>query len=176
MQRKLLLLGLLRLQEMHGYQLNEVIDAHLGSTINLTKPTAYNLLRKMTEDGWISCREEKEGNRPTRSVYAITPKGETAFQMLLRECLADYEPAEFRSDISLAFLDALPLPEVSALLQQRRTAIEKLLQPFLDTDNEHHAGGFYLITEHRKRHLQAELQWVDEIIAHLTGMAVKNDT
>jgi DNA-binding PadR family transcriptional regulator len=172
MNKKLLLLGLLRLQEMHGYQLNEVIDAHLGSSVYLTKPTAYNLLQKMTDDGWISCKEEREGNRPTRSVYAITPEGETVFQSLLRESLAEYEPAEFKSDISLIFLDALPPSEAAALLQQRREAVEVLLKPILEADDGHHSGGFGLVVEHQKRYLQAELQWLDEIIAHLSGMGM----
>jgi DNA-binding PadR family transcriptional regulator len=111
MERKLLLLGLLRSQEMSGYQLNELIDSHMRASVRLKKPTAYRLLSKMADDGWITYTEERQGNRPLRRVYAITPKGEAAFQQLLRDSLADYSPAEFRSAISLAFLDALPAEE-----------------------------------------------------------------
>jgi DNA-binding PadR family transcriptional regulator len=166
MERKLLLLGMLRTQEMHGYQLNEFIDTHLGESVQLTKPTAYNLLNKMTEDGWISYRDEQEGNRPPRRVYAITPKGEAAFQTMLRECLADYKPAEFKSDIALVFLEAIPTAEAMSLLQKRRKAIETLFEP-LGNFGEHHMGGFQLPIEHWRRHLVAELAWVDELIAHL---------
>ncbi|MGD8597706.1 MAG: helix-turn-helix transcriptional regulator, partial [Anaerolineae bacterium] len=76
MERELLLLGLLRSQDMHGYQLHEAIDSHLGMGVQLTKPTAYRLLSNMADDGWVTFREEQEGNRPPRRVYAITPKGE----------------------------------------------------------------------------------------------------
>ena len=92
MERELLLLGLLRSQEMHGYQLHEAIDSHLGMGVQLTKPTAYRLLSNMAEDGWVTYREEQEGNRPPRRVYAITAQGEVAFQRLLRENLANYQP------------------------------------------------------------------------------------
>ncbi|MFA9564800.1 MAG: SDR family oxidoreductase [Acidimicrobiales bacterium] len=51
MERKLLLLGLLRSHEMYGYQLNEFIDSHLGATVHLKKPTAYRLLNTMVDDG-----------------------------------------------------------------------------------------------------------------------------
>ena len=91
MERKLLLLGLLRSQEMHGYQINELIDAHLGTSIQLKKPTVYKLLATMVDDGWIRYYEEQEGNYPTRRVYQITPEGEEAFQRLLRQSLADYQ-------------------------------------------------------------------------------------
>ena len=66
MERELLLLGLLRSQEMHGYELNEFIDSHLGATVHLKKPTAYRLLNGIVDEGWISYTEEQEGNRPPR--------------------------------------------------------------------------------------------------------------
>ena len=94
MERKLLLLGLLLSHEMYGYQLNEVLDAHLGS-INLKKPTIYKLLDQMANDGWLAFRDEREGNRPTRRVYAITDDGIKTFHRILREQLADYRPADF---------------------------------------------------------------------------------
>ena len=41
MERKLLLLGMLRNNNLYGYQINELIDTHLNTSVNLTKPTAY---------------------------------------------------------------------------------------------------------------------------------------
>ncbi len=166
MEKKLLLLGMLRMNEMHGYQLNEFIDAHLGSAIQLKKPTAYNLLNKMTAKGWISYREEQEGNRPPRRVYTITPQGETAFQHLLRESLTHYRPLDFQSDIPLIFLDAVPGEESIALLQNRRLAVEVLLQRLHEFGAKHQSG-LQLIFEHQKRYLSAELDWLDEVVAHI---------
>ena len=165
MERKLLLLGLLRSQEMSGYQLNELIDSHMRASVQLKKPTAYRLLSKMADDGWITYTEEREGNRPLRRVYAITPKGEAAFQQLLRDSLADYSPAEFRSAISLAFLDALPAEERLSLLRKRNSAIANLLQTALIHGDDH--GGFRLLTEHQIRHLSTDLEWLSEVIARL---------
>jgi DNA-binding PadR family transcriptional regulator len=165
MERELLLLGLLRNHEMHGYQLNELIEHHLGAGIQLTKPTAYRLLGKMETEGWITCREEQEGNRPPRRVYGIAAEGEATFQRLLRESLSDYRPAEFRSDIGLAFLDLLPVEEALSLLGDRRAAIESLLQAVQATDQHH--GSFQLLIDHQVHHLVAELAWLDHVIAHL---------
>lgn len=153
-------------EEIHGYQLNEFIDAHLGSTIQLKKSTAYNLLNKMTDEGWISYREEQASNRPPRRVYTITSQGETAFQQLLRESLTQYHPVDFQGDIPLIFLDAIPGEEAIALLQNRRPAVETLLQNLHEFGDEHQ-GGFRLIIEHQKRYLSAELDWLDEVVAHI---------
>jgi DNA-binding PadR family transcriptional regulator len=169
MERKLLLLGVLRAHEMHGYQINALIDAHLGASIQLTRPTAYRLLNEMARDGWIAFTEEREGNRPQRRVYSLTHAGEVAFQRLLRESLSSYEPAEFRSDLSVAFVHLLPVDEAVSLLWQRRAAIEDLRQA-LQTDDRHH-GSFELAIEHRRRHLAAELEWVDDVIDGLRSGA-----
>ena len=39
---------------------------------DLKKPTAFFLLDKMAQNGWISWTEEQEGNRPPRRNYQIT--------------------------------------------------------------------------------------------------------
>lgn len=165
MERKLLLLGLLRMHEMHGYQINELIDAHLGTSIQITKPTVYKLLGDMVNDGWIKFHEEQEGNYPTRRVYKITPEGRKAFQQLLRQSLADYRPVSYLSNIGMMYLDALPEEEATALLHKRREDIEKLSQR-IQADEEHQ-GGFQLMLSYHLRHLNAELEWLDEVISQL---------
>jgi len=168
MERELLLLGLLRSQNMHGYQLHEAIDSHLGVGVQLAKPTAYRLLSSMAEDGWVTSREEQEGNRPPRRVYAITPQGEIAFQRLLRENLANYQPSDFTCHIGLAFLDELSAEEALPLLQRRRAAMEELS----DATRAHgeHPGSLQLILERQVHLLAAELDWLDTVIARLEGI------
>ncbi len=165
MERKLLLLGLLRKQEMHGYQINELIDAHLGSSIQLKKPTVYKLLGSMVDDGWIQYHEEQAGNYPTRRVYRITREGEGAFQQLLRQNLADYSPVSFLGSIGIVYLDALPGEEAAALLRKRREEVERFAQKI--RDDEQHGGGFQLMLSYHLSHLKAELEWLDKVIRQL---------
>ena len=168
MERELLLLGLLRSQDMHGYQLHEAVDSHLGMGVQLTKPTAYRLLSNMAEDGWVTSQEEQEGNRPPRRVYAITPQGEVAFQRLLRENLAKYQPSDFTCHIGLAFLDELSAEEALPLLHRRRAAMEALL----DSTRAHgeHPGSLQLVLERQVHLLAAELAWLDMVIARLKSI------
>ena len=165
MQRKLLLLGLLRQHEMYGYQINDLIDAHLGSNINLTKPTAYRLLHNMAEKGWISYREEKVGKRPTRRIYSLTEKGDAAFKEMLKSCLGHYKPAEHTSTVCLAFFDIFPPEEVLPLLEKRRATIEELIVA-IKSDQNHH-GAFQFTIDHQIRHLETDLEWLSEVITQL---------
>jgi DNA-binding PadR family transcriptional regulator len=162
MERKLLLLGMLRNSEMHGYQINEMIEMHLGTSVQLTKPTAYRLLIQMAEDGWILFREEQEGNRPQRRVYSITQEGEIEFQKILRKCLANYEVPEFSSNVCLAYLDLVPVDEALQLLSRRRKMIEESFEALSGGDMHH--GSFQLVIENQVHHLKAELEWLDKVL------------
>jgi DNA-binding PadR family transcriptional regulator len=165
MERQLLLLGLLRGREMHGYQINECIEDSLGVNVQLTKPTVYRLLSSMADKGWVASREEQEGNRPSRRVYGITPQGEEAFQRLLRQSLAGYRPLDLLGDAALLFLDALPAVEALELLRERRTAVAHLLEAAHARELDRADPGWLL--QRRRYHLAAELGWVDELIARL---------
>ncbi len=164
MDRELLLLGLLRGQEMHGYQLNEIIS-RVTKYIGLKKATVYFLLDKMADSGWITRTDEQEGNRPLRRVYHLTDEGETVFQRLLRQNLAEHHPTQFAGDIGLAFADVLDPAELKVLLHQRRGAVEAELTVLRAT--QHPGGGLRWIIEHQVRHLVTELAWLDELINSL---------
>lgn len=166
MEKRLLILGVLRNQEMHGYQLSEHLDHKVGMVIALKKSNAYKLLGKMEEEGWVTHHEEREGNRPPRRVYAITPEGEAAFQRMLRESLAAYPSPEFPSVVALNYLDALPADDVIALLGKRR---EKIKMRLSEIDaipvkvRSMHLGIAYL-----HRFYSAELEWLDEVTGRLS--------
>lgn len=168
MERELLILGLLRGQEMHGYQLNDML-ARVSKYVGLKRSTIYFLLDKMTGNGWMTFTEEQEGNRPARRVYQITPEGEAAFQKLLRDNLSQHHPTQFIGDIGLAFADALSPDELRALLLKRQTAVQGELRALQKTTPGHPAGGLQWILQHQVRHLQTELDWIDDFIGHLPG-------
>lgn len=166
MERELLLLGLLRQQDMHGYQLAEFINRDLAYCTDLKKPTAYFLLNKMTEAGWIRREIVEQSSRPDRQVYRITPEGEAAFQQMLRANLSSYDPARFANDVGLAFLDALPRAEARDHLLRRRPSLAAALEQARAAPA--HSGSLHLVIEHQQRHLASELEWLDEVITRLS--------
>ena len=169
--RELLFLGLLRHQKMHGYQLNEFIQKDLAVCTDIKKPTAYYLLNKMAERGWIEQSSEQIGNRPPRRVYQITIEGEAAFQSLLRESMQQYSPTFFEDDIPLAYLDELETDEAKDLLEKRREILLAELQKMQETAP--HPGTVQWMLEHRLRHLETELEWLNEILSRLPLMEKK---
>lgn len=165
MNDRLLLLGLLRREEMHGYRLHEFIDRELTFCSDLKKPTAYYLLNKMTTEGWITEETAQEGNRPPRKVYSITPAGEAAFQLLLRENVASFIPSHFPGDTGIAYLDALPPAEAVELLHQRRAQLQQAQAKTGAVPA--HGGSLEWVVEHQRCHLAAEADWLNKIIEQL---------
>lgn len=165
MSRELLLLGLLRQQARHGYELHDFIQTRLTSCTRLKKATAYYLLKKMADRGWLTQETVQEGKRPPRQVYELTPQGEVAFQRLLREHLARHHPADLPDDISLAFLDVLSVEERRKLLRKRRSDLQSALERARAMPP--HPGSLGLVMAHWRHHLESELQWLDGLLASL---------
>lgn len=161
--RRLLLLGLLKQKEMHGYRLNEFIDRMLGVCSDLKRSTAYFLLDKLAQEGYVKESTIREGNYPERKVYSITPAGEAYFFELLRENLAGFERARYPGDIGLAFLHELPPRERRALLAVKRERIAADIAAMESVPP--HGGSLDLIFERNQMLLRAEIEWLDRSLA-----------
>jgi DNA-binding PadR family transcriptional regulator len=137
----------------------------VGSSLRLTKPTAYRILHNLADKGLIHFREEKDGNRPTRRIYSLTPKGEKELETKLKESLSTFIPLENASAIGLAFLNLLPHRERISLLERRQSEISELLETLMGATDEDET--FKLITENRILHLSAELAWLTDILGEM---------
>jgi DNA-binding PadR family transcriptional regulator len=164
-ERELILLGLLRRQEMHGYRLAEIIDRTLGTCIDLKKATAYYLLEKMSRAGWLERRRHRSGNRPSRWVYALTGEGERIFQQGLRRSLSEPGRPPFLSSAGMAFLDDLPKTEAHQLLTRRLQAVQQACD-LARSAPEHHAS-MQLVLEHHLRHLEEEVAWLTGLLQEI---------
>lgn len=165
MERELLLLGLLRQEGRHGYELHDFIEKYMHTCVELKKPTAYYLLDKLANGGYIAETIEQNGNRPIRRVFKLTQSGEAYFQQLLRENLSRYTPNHFADLVGLAFVDNISLNEAIPLLRQRRQIMADSLVE-AESAPAHH-GAFQYLIDHQVAHLRAELGWLDGVIAQL---------
>lgn len=165
MEKKLLLLGLLLSHEMHGYQLNEILQHNPGTPISLKKSNAYKLLSDMEKDGWVTHTQEQEGNRPQRRVYSVTEDGEAAFYRILRENLASQPSPEFPGVVGLDFLYLLPTEEATALLETRLEFVEEKFQQLDDIELDIRQS--HLASEYLHKFYANEIEWLSGIIKRL---------
>lgn len=166
--KELFLLGLLHGHDSHGYELNTLL-AHPTAPIRIGKANAYQILARFEDRGWTTVTETRDGNRPPRRVYTLTPAGEEAFNRMLRSRLATHAPTEHANVVALNFLELLPRAEVLVLMTQRLAAAQSYVRELrlaAGDDAGQHYGVDYLL-----RHAEFEERWLTDLIADLSAQA-----
>jgi DNA-binding PadR family transcriptional regulator len=190
---ELAVLGLLKEQPLHGYELKKRLGETLGFLWGVSYGSLYPALRRLEKAGAIeivapsaptaasvptgsvsgdlaaarlrSVADRVAGGRRTRKAYRITDRGEALFLELL---LADDERADEEKAfaLKLAFCRHLPATDRLALLERRRAVLLARLEPARRPTRSPRADDRYTrsLLEHRTRSTQRDLEWVEELI------------
>ena len=81
----LVILALLKKEDMYGYQLVQQTIAVSGGRIITQEGSLYPVLYKLLDQGLISDRKVQVGKRMTRVYYHLEPAGEKRLQELIWE-------------------------------------------------------------------------------------------
>ena len=81
----MLILHLLKGEEMYGYQLTQEIGVRSNGTFKITEGSMYPTLYRLLDKELISDRLELVGRRRTRVYYRIEPKGIEYLEKLTTE-------------------------------------------------------------------------------------------
>jgi len=167
--QELILLGLLRERPRHGYEIKKQIREILSLFAGVELKSIYYPLRILEKRGLVVQRASKQGRRPQRFVYELTPKGESRFNALLAESLLKLTRPQFSLDVSLYFLRYIK-PEVAKRRLHARIYILKKLGQDLSQMLESQSAGckkdpsLLRILRHNLKMLEAESKFLSEII------------
>lgn len=81
----LVILGLLKREDMYGYQLVQETEKMSGGRITTQEGSLYPVLYKLVDQGLISDNKVLVGKRMTRVYYHLEPAGEQRLNELIRE-------------------------------------------------------------------------------------------
>ncbi len=81
----LVILALLKKEDMYGYQLVQQTIQVSGGRIMTQEGSLYPVLYKLLDQGLISDRKVKSGKRMVRVYYHLEPAGEQRLQELIGE-------------------------------------------------------------------------------------------
>ncbi len=146
--RTLLMLGLLKAQAGHGYQLHEFIERNLSRVTELKKPTAYAALDRLVSEGLASTHSERSGKRPSRKVLKLTPEGLKRYRALLRQRLSGAGTAALDGDVAMMFSHDLPRKELLSCLKARAEACEARLRRLGEVPEHGNGHGVALAVDH----------------------------
>ncbi|MFJ4223880.1 PadR family transcriptional regulator [Microbacterium sp. NPDC089695] len=169
-----MVLALLREADMHPYEMVRLLRArHDDRLLTITNGTLYHTVSRLQKSGLIDeIGIDRDGNRPERTTYTLTDAGRDAVIAWVRRELPRVDrETDFR--IALAESHNLERDDVRALLQERRAAL-------VDAHDMHHHGlakarakgipaQVLVEIEREEVLLDAELRWLDTLLARLDG-------
>ncbi len=82
---ELAILGVLKEQPMHGYELRHYLSFAVGHIWQLSYGTLYPALRRLEKRGDLTKQTIRDGRGPAKHVYGLTPQGEATFLGMMRE-------------------------------------------------------------------------------------------
>jgi DNA-binding PadR family transcriptional regulator len=188
---ELAILGLLKEQPLHGYELKKRVGETLGTLWGISYGSLYPALRRLERDGAIEgvepestaflapipatgsltgdlaaarARRGAKPSRRTRKVYRLTPIGDTRLQELLLDDAAGTADDERTFAMKLAFCGHLDPAARVELLERRRTALADRLSRAQRTGSSRGDRYARSLFEHRTQSTQRDLEWVEALI------------
>ena len=167
-----MILALLSEGDMHPYEMARLLRLRRDDRLmKVTNGTLYHSVARLLEQGLIAeVGVDREGNRPERTTYTVTPAGsEVVLDWVRRELPSAERSTKFR--VALAEAHNLDRQEVIDLLRIRQVALEE--------EHALHAFGisdaltrgvplqFLLEIERQQALLDAELRWMRSLITRL---------
>jgi DNA-binding PadR family transcriptional regulator len=158
----------------HPYELSRSLREHGDDrSIKFNHGSLYMVVRQLAKAGFIVEQETtREGQRPERTVYALTDAGRNELRDWLRELVEEpqHEYPQFVAALSL--IAALPPSEVVELLSRRLGRLAEQRAEIRELIDKTLAGGvhplFMVEEEYRLALLDAESVFVERFIERIT--------
>jgi len=127
MNVRLLVLGLLGRQPMHGYELRRIAEeSRLDAWAGILPGSIYHALRQLEKEGLVALKATERTGARAREIYRITPAGRAALKQLVRD--AWREPARaFPTSLygALSFREQLEPSEERAAIEAQIAQLER---------------------------------------------------
>lgn len=163
---ELALLGFLRQQPMHGYQIHQHLRAADGPGVvwRMKQAHLYALLARLEAEGYITGDLQTQETRPARRVFRLTESGEQAYRTWMQSPVA--QARGMRQEFQLKLYFALQEgPELARGLLEQQQAI---CRQWLDLQSpspgdEPRAVSFdTLVRRFRSGQIEAMLGWLED--------------
>jgi DNA-binding PadR family transcriptional regulator len=174
------LLGLLAIESMSGYDLGINIKASVGHIWNESYGQIYPNLKKLAAGGFVTSKAERQKGKPDRHIYSITKKGHERLAKWLavppqpeiarNELLLKlFFGAQGPTDVLIGFVEQMAEREGAVLRELTRLEHEEIAQ------SQQYPGAPYwkMAARFGQMELQAHLRWAEETLAELRKIARK---
>lgn len=163
--QELVLLGLLMDSPKHGYQLKKLLEKIQGLFATVDTKSIYYPLKVMEKEGFVFKEITKEGKRPEKFIYSITPKGKSRFYRLLNENFLIIQRPFIGVDLSLYFFPYVDKELARRRLKIRLKGLMRVKRWLKERKSERNYEEHLLfILEHNLDLVEAEIKFTERLI------------
>lgn len=172
------LLGLLEIEPMSGYDLGMNIRASVGHFWNESYGQIYPNLKRLEAEGFVTSKRERQKGKPDRHIYSVTQKGRERMSAWLEVkpqpeiprnelLLKLFFGAEVAAEISIEHVERMVESESAYLRELRRIEQEEIEK------SRHYPGAPYwkMAARYGQLEMEAHLRWAKETLVELKKLA-----
>jgi len=173
------LLGLLTVEPMSGYDIGLSIRASVGYFWNESYGQIYPNLKKLEAGGFASAKTERQKGKPDRRIYSITKKGR---ERLAKWLAVPPQPEIPRNELLLKLFFAaqvtpdIPIGYLERMAENERAVLDQIKRAHEEIGkNKQYPDAPYwkMAARFGELELEAHLRWAAETVAELKKMASK---
>lgn len=173
------LLGLLAIEAMSGYDLGQTIRSSVGHFWNESYGQIYPNLKVLAADGCVTRRTERQKGKPARQIYSITNKGR---ERLARWLAVPPQPEIPRNELLLKlFFGRQASPQISMqhverMMESEGAFLRKIgeIAAEIGKNRQYPDSPYWMMAlRFGQLELEAHLRWAQETLTELKKMARK---
>ena len=173
------LLGLLTIESMSGYDLGVTIRSSVGHFWNESYGQIYPNLKKLEAGGFVTSKTERQKGKPDRNIYFITKIGR---DRLAKWLAVPPQPEIPRNELLLKlFFGARASPAVligylERMLECETAVLKELTGIEVEiANNQQYPDAPYwkMAARFGQFELQAHIRWAEETLAELNSIAAR---
>ena len=163
-------LGLLKGEPLHGYEVKNRFEAMLGGTWEVNIGQIYTTLQRLERDGLVKPVGQRGDRRKLQ--YELSDAGQKALDQWLAQ--PDSGPPQLHEDIYVKLLLATRIANGDLqpmLARQKRTYLQRLRDLNRLEERARHDGRIDLarLVRGALLHTEADLKWMDELSSERFG-------
>jgi PadR family transcriptional regulator AphA len=173
------LLGLLTIEPMSGYDLGQTIRASIGHFWNESYGQIYPNLKALAAEGCVVHRTEKKTGKPARQIYSITKKGR---ERLAKWLAVPPQPEIPRNELLLKLFFARQAPpeisvqHVERMMESESAVLQKIgwIEKEIGKNGQYPDSPYWMMAvRFGQLELEAHLRWAQETLTALNKLASK---
>ena len=173
------LLGLLTIGPMSGYDLGQAIRTSVGFFWNESYGQIYPNLKNLAAEGFVTSKTQRQKGKPERHIYSITKKGR---ERLAAWLAIEPQPEIPRNELLLKLFFGAQVPAeiligyVETMVEIERALVRKCIEAgkAVSAQEQYPDTPYWKMTARfGQLELEAHLRWGEEALAELRKIAKK---